>query len=125
MSDEKKRLADIQKQKIDLNAPEALEYMRLKQENNAFNEKWKDVYQLDAFVDQTEPSKIVDAAPPKLGVKAESGQPPPTDSPVPRRFPTILAGFKQTPLGQRELGIDILKRPEKLAQAKIVQTAFD
>ena len=43
----------------------------------------------------------MDAAPPKLGVKAESGQPPPTDPPVPRRFPTILAGFKQTPLGQR------------------------
>ena len=99
MADENKRLADIKKKEIDLDAPEADEYMRLRQQNREFEEQWKEIYQLDAFVDQSDASKIGDAAPPKLGADPDFDEPK-TDPPVPRRFPTILAGVDQTPLSE-------------------------
>jgi hypothetical protein len=101
LKDEEKRVAEIEKRKIKLDAPEALEYINLNNENKEFTEKWKSVYQFDAFVDQSDPSKITDAAPPKEGVKVKPGEAPPRDSPVPRRFPVILAGESQKPLGER------------------------
>jgi len=100
LANEKKRLADVEKKKIDLDAPEADEYMRLRAENNEFAQQWKDIYQLDALIDQSDASEIRDAAPPKLGADAKPGDDLPTDPPVPRRFPTILAGYDQTPLGK-------------------------
>jgi hypothetical protein len=123
LEDEKKRLADIEKKKIDVGAPEAVEYMQLRRENNAFAERWKDVYQLDAFVDQTDPTKIADAAPPTLGVETKSGEPVPTDVPVPRRFPTILAGFDQRPLGQQTTHSGRLELANWLADANHPITA--
>ena len=99
--DEKKRLADIEKREIALDDPKALEYVRLKDDNKAFDDKWKEVFLFDAFVDQSDPGKIVDSAPPKLGVKVKPGDDPPRDPPVPRRFPVILKGEDQKPLGER------------------------
>lgn len=101
LAEEQKRLAEIEKKMIDLDAAEARQYMQLRRENNEFAERWKDVYQLDAFVDQSDTNKIGDAAPPKQGVETKPGESPPTDPAVPRRFPTILAGFEQIPLGEQ------------------------
>ena len=99
--DEEKRLAEIKKRGIKLDAPEALEYVKLHGQNKAFDEKWKQVYQFDAFVDQADPSRIGDAAPPLEGVVVKPGEDPPRGPPIPRRFPTILAGPDQIPLGER------------------------
>ena len=118
LDQESKRLADIEKKKIDLNAAEAVEYMQLRRENNEFAERWKEVYQLDAFVDQSDPGKIGDAAPPKLGAESESGDAPATDPHVPRRFPTILAGLEQTPLGERTEQSGRVELAEWLASAQ-------
>ena len=101
LKDEEKRLAEIEKRNMKLDAAEALEYIKLNNENKEFTEKWKSVYQFDAFVDQSDPAKIVDSAPPKEGVKVKPGEAPPKDTPVPRRFPVILAGENQKPLGER------------------------
>ena len=120
---EQKRLADVKKRKIDLNDPKAREYMKLRRENNEFANKWKAVYQLDAFVDQSEPKKIRDAAPPKLGVETKPGKPAPTDTPIPRRFPTILAGLNQKPLSARTKQSGRLELANWLADAKHPITA--
>ncbi len=123
LADEKERLADIEKKKIDLDAPEAREYMQLRRENNEFAQRWKDVYQLDAFVDQTDAGKIGDAAPPKLGAETKSGEAPPTDPPIPRRFPTVLGGLDQTPLGEVTSQSGRLELAEWLANAEHPITA--
>jgi len=123
MADEKKRVADIEKRKIKLDDPKALEYIRLKEENKAFEAKWKNVYQFDAFVDQTDPGKIIDSKPPALGELEKAGHDPPRDPPVPRRFPAILAGFDQTPLGQRTKQSGRLELADWLADAKNPVTA--
>lgn len=120
---EQKRLADVKKRKIDLNDPKAREYMKLRRENNEFANKWKAVYQLDAFVDQSDPKKIRDAAPPKLGVETKPGKPAPTDTPIPRRFPTILAGLNQKPLSARTKQSGRLQLANWLADAKHPITA--
>lgn len=101
LKEEEKRMAEIEERNIKLDAPEALEYLQLNNENKEFTEKWKDVYQFDAFVDQSDSAKIGDAAPPKEGVVVKPGEDPPRDTPVPRRFPVVLAGENQKPLGER------------------------
>lgn len=123
LADEQQRLAEIEKKKIDLDAPEAVEYMQLWRENNAFATRWKNVFQLDAFVDQSDASKIGDAAPPKAGVDTKPGEQPPTDPPIPRRFPTILAGLNQTPLGEATPQSGRLELAEWLADARHPITA--
>ncbi|WP_197442894.1 PSD1 and planctomycete cytochrome C domain-containing protein [Lignipirellula cremea] len=122
--EETTRLAEIQQQKkIAIDAPEAIEYMQLRRENSDFAEKWKEVFQLDALVDQSESDKIADAAPPRLGVESKSGEPAPADAPVPRRFPTILAGFDQTPLGEQTQQSGRVELAEWLADARHPITA--
>ena len=115
VKDEKKRAAEIEKRGLALDAPEALEYIRLQRENKAFDAKWKDVFQFEAFVDQSDPANIVDSAPPEFGVKVKPGQDPPRESPVPRRFPVVLAGPDQKPLGERTKGSGRLELAEWLS----------
>jgi hypothetical protein len=116
--DEQKRRDELEQKKIDLDAPQAREYMALHRENNEFSNRWKDVFQLDAFVDQTEAGKIRDAAPPKPGVDADDEDSPQTDPPIPRRFPTVLAGSKQTPLGEQTKQSGRLELADWLADAE-------
>ncbi len=96
-----KRLQDIKKRKLSLDDPKALEYHRLKVENKELETKWKNVYQFEAFVDQADPKKIVDSQPPKEGIVVKPGKEVPKDKPVPRRFPEVLAGKKQTLISQQ------------------------
>lgn len=98
--DERKLLEEITKKGVDVDSPGAKEFFRLRQENSEFTANWKDVFQLDTLVDQTDPERIVDAAPPTQGIEVKPGKPAPTDPPIPRRFPIILAGSSQTPLGE-------------------------
>ncbi len=101
LADEKQRRADIEKKKIDLDAPRPASTCSFDGRTTNSPQRWKDVFQLDAFVDQADAGKIGDAAPPKLGVETKPGEAPLTDSSIPRRFPTILAGFDQRPIGER------------------------
>ncbi len=116
LKDEEKTLADIKKRKIDLDAPQAKEYMALRAENNAFNEKWKGQFLFDAFIDQ-ERSKIADASPPAMGTEAKVGDDTPPEPPVARRFPVMLAGANQTPLGKQTQQSGRLELAKWLANA--------
>jgi mono/diheme cytochrome c family protein len=99
VAEERNRLEEMKKKGIDLDSPDAKEFLRIRQESNDFTAMWKDVFQFETLVDQADPKRIVDSAPPTLGVEVKPGKPAPTDPPIPRRFPTILAGTKQTALG--------------------------
>lgn len=98
--DEKKRLKEIEVRKLKLDDPKALEYIRLNDWNKEFDEKWKQVFLFDAFVDQDDPAKIKDTEPPLEGVDGDSDEDKKGD-PVPRRFPVVLAGDKQKPIGEQ------------------------
>jgi predicted nuclease with TOPRIM domain len=64
--DETKRLAEIKKLKLKLDAPEVKEYLRLQDAIRAFDQKWKKVSLFEAFVDQDDPKLIADARPPAI-----------------------------------------------------------
>ena len=121
--DETKRLAEIKKRKLKLDAPEVKEYLRLQDAIRAFDQKWKKVSLFEAFVDQTDPKLIADARPPKEGVKVKPGKDVPKDAPVPRRFPVVLAGTQQQPLGNRTKQSGRLELAEWLADAQNPITA--
>ncbi len=97
LKDEEKRLAEIKKQGLKLDDPGAVEYMRLRKENNTFTATWKHVDQIEALADQSDADKIGDAIPLEPGQQNEGDD----KQAVPRRFPVILAGAGQTPLGER------------------------
>ena len=121
--DETKRLAEIKKRKLKLDAPEVKEYLRLQDAIRAFDQKWKKVSLFEAFVDQADPKLIADARPPKEGVKVKPGKDVPKDAPVPRRFPVVLAGTQQQPLGNRTKQSGRLELAEWLADAQNPITA--
>lgn len=121
--DEKKRLDEIKERDLALDDPKALEYDRLKEANKAFDETWKDVFLFDAFTDRDDPAQIKNSAPPKLGLKVKPGDDPERDPPVPRRFPVVLAGRNQTPLGERTKQSGRLQLAEWLASPEHPVTA--
>ena len=98
--DDAKRTEEIKKRKLSMDAPEVAEYRRVRDAIRAFDATWKDVFLFDAFVDQADAKMIVDARPPKEGVILKPGEQAPQGEPVPRRFPVVLAGDQQQPLGK-------------------------
>ncbi len=123
LAEERNRLAEFKKKGIDIDSPDARKFLKIRNDNNDFTAKWKDAFQIDVLVDQADPKRIVDASPPTLGVEVKPGKPVPTDPPIPRRFPTILAGLKQTPLGEITKQSGRLELANWLADAKHPITA--
>ena len=95
--DEQKRLGEIEKAGIDTQAPEVAEYMRLAEANRTFDETWKKTFLVDTLVDQRDPDRIGDFAPPTHGAAIVPGDEPERGAAVPRRFPARARGRRRAP----------------------------